>query len=74
MNIRARRVNAINSVTVQLVARAAPELQKKAAEVFPHARAMLPKAVAAGVRIACENCDMGGWWHDVRWNVAYSPK
>jgi len=35
------------------VARAAPELQKKAAEVFPHARAMLPKAVAAGVRIAC---------------------
>ncbi|CAO5191988.1 Amidohydrolase family protein [Frankia sp. AiPs1] len=35
------------------IARAAPELQKKAAAVFPQARAMLPKAIAAGVRIAC---------------------
>jgi imidazolonepropionase-like amidohydrolase len=35
------------------IARAAPELQKKAADVFPKARAMLPKAIAAGVRIAC---------------------
>jgi sugar phosphate isomerase/epimerase len=26
-----------------------------------------------GVRIALENCDMGGWWHDVRWNIAHSP-
>jgi imidazolonepropionase-like amidohydrolase len=35
------------------IERAAPELQKKAAEVFPQARAMLPKAIAAGVKIAC---------------------
>jgi len=35
------------------VDRAAPELQAKAAVVFPQARAMLPKAIAAGVRIAC---------------------
>jgi imidazolonepropionase-like amidohydrolase len=35
------------------VDRAAPELQKKAAEVFPRAQAMLPKAIAAGVKIAC---------------------
>ncbi|UGQ12568.1 amidohydrolase family protein [Yinghuangia sp. ASG 101] len=35
------------------IARAAPELRKKAAEVFPRAKAMLPRAVAAGVRIAC---------------------
>ncbi|WP_018505872.1 metal-dependent hydrolase family protein [Parafrankia discariae] len=35
------------------VARAAPELRRKAAVVFPQARAMLPKAIAAGVRIAC---------------------
>ncbi len=35
------------------VSRAAPELQAKAAEVFPRARAMLGKAIAAGVRIAC---------------------
>jgi imidazolonepropionase-like amidohydrolase len=35
------------------VDRVAPELRKKAAEVFPRAKEMLPKAVAAGVRIAC---------------------
>jgi imidazolonepropionase-like amidohydrolase len=35
------------------IERAAPELQKKAAEVFPKAKAMLPKAIAAGVKIAC---------------------
>ena len=33
--------------------RIAPELRKKAEEVFPRAQAMLPKAIAAGVRIAC---------------------
>jgi imidazolonepropionase-like amidohydrolase len=31
----------------------APELQAKAAEVFARARAMLGKAIAAGVKIAC---------------------
>ena len=35
------------------VDRIAPELRKKAEEVFPQAQAMLPKAIAAGVRIAC---------------------
>jgi imidazolonepropionase-like amidohydrolase len=35
------------------VSRAAPELRKKAEEVFPRARAMLGKAIAAGVKIAC---------------------
>ncbi len=35
------------------VSRAAPELQAKAAEVFPRAREMLGRAIAAGVRIAC---------------------
>ena len=35
------------------VDRIAPELRKKAEEVFPRAQAMLPKAIAAGVRIAC---------------------
>jgi imidazolonepropionase-like amidohydrolase len=34
------------------IERAAPELQKKAAVVFPQARAMLPRAIAAGVKIA----------------------
>ena len=26
-----------------------------------------------GVRIALENCDMGGWWHAPKWNIAHSP-
>ncbi|MHA3020333.1 amidohydrolase family protein [Mycobacterium sp. BMJ-28] len=33
--------------------RIAPELRKKALEVFPRAKSMLPKAIAAGVKIAC---------------------
>src|SRR3954451_3779868 len=33
--------------------RIAPELRKKTLEVLPRAKAMLPKAIAAGVRIAC---------------------
>src|SRR6516162_11649675 len=32
------------------VSRAAPELQAKAAEIFPRARAMLTKAIQAGVK------------------------
>ncbi|GAB90668.1 metal-dependent hydrolase family protein [Gordonia rhizosphera] len=35
------------------VDRIAPELRRKAEEVFPRAKSMLPKAIAAGVRIAC---------------------
>jgi imidazolonepropionase-like amidohydrolase len=35
------------------VDRIAPELRKKAAEVFPRAQAMLPRAIKAGVKIAC---------------------
>jgi imidazolonepropionase-like amidohydrolase len=35
------------------ISRAAPDLQAKAAEVFPQARQMLGKAISAGVKIAC---------------------
>lgn len=35
------------------ISKAAPELQAKAAEVFPKARQMLGKAIKAGVKIAC---------------------
>lgn len=35
------------------ISQAAPELKAKAAEVFPKARQMLGKAIAAGVKIAC---------------------
>jgi imidazolonepropionase-like amidohydrolase len=35
------------------MSRAAPEFLAKAAEVFPHARQMLGKAISAGIKIAC---------------------
>jgi imidazolonepropionase-like amidohydrolase len=35
------------------LSRAAPELKAKAAEVFPRAKTVLPRAVAAGVKICC---------------------
>src|SRR5213079_350904 len=35
------------------VSHAAPELQAKAAEVFPRARATISKAIERGVRVAC---------------------
>jgi imidazolonepropionase-like amidohydrolase len=35
------------------IERAAPELRKKAAEVFPIAKSVLAKAVEAGVKVAC---------------------
>lgn len=31
------------------------------------------RAEDKGVRIAFENCEMGGYWHDVRWNIAHAP-
>ena len=34
---------------------------------------LVKRAADQGVRIAFENCDMGGWWHDVRWNIAHAP-
>ena len=34
---------------------------------------LVKRAKDKGVRIAFENCNMDGWWHDVRWNIAHSP-
>ena len=31
------------------------------------------RAEAKGVKIAFENCEMGGWWHSAKWNVAHAP-
>jgi len=31
-------------------------------------------AADSGVRIAFENCDMGGTWEAPRWNIAHSPR
>ena len=32
------------------------------------------RAEDRGVRIAFENCDMGGWWHAPKYNIAHSPR
>lgn len=42
--------------------KAAPELQKKAAEVFPRAKATISRAIKAGVKIAC-GTDAPAVWH-----------
>lgn len=31
------------------------------------------RAEDQGVRIAFENCDMGGWWQAPQWNIAHAP-
>lgn len=31
------------------------------------------RAKDKGVKLAFENCDMGGWWHSAQWNMAHSP-
>ena len=31
------------------------------------------RAKDQNVKIAWENCDMGGWWHSTAWNIAHSP-
>ena len=31
------------------------------------------RAADKGVRIAFENCEMGGWWHSARYNIVHSP-
>lgn len=34
---------------------------------------LVKRAEDKGVKIGFENCDMGGWWHAAKWNVAHSP-
>lgn len=47
------------------------ESMPKFAEVF----GKLAKVAAdCGVKIAFENCDMGGTWHRPAWNIAHAPK
>ena len=44
-----------------------PQLKKVWAE-------LAKRAADRGVRIAFENCDMGGTWRDARWNIAHAPQ
>ena len=47
------------------------ENMPKFREVWGH---LAQVAADAGVRIAFENCDMGGTWERPRWNIAHSPR
>jgi sugar phosphate isomerase/epimerase len=51
--------------------RPVPESMAKFKEVFGH---LAKVAEDEGVRIAFENCDMGGTWEAPRWNIAHSPR
>lgn len=48
-----------------------PESMPKFKEVFGHLASV---AEGEGVRIAFENCDMGGSWDSPRWNIAHAPR
>lgn len=50
--------------------RTLPESMTRFKEVWSD---LARRAEDRGVKVAFENCDMGGWWHDVRWNIAHSP-
>lgn len=47
------------------------ESMGKFKEVFGH---LVKVAEDEGVKIAFENCDMGGTWELPKWNIAHSPK
>ncbi len=48
-----------------------PESMPKFKEVFGH---LAEVADGEGVKIAFENCDMGGSWERPRWNIAHAPR
>lgn len=48
-----------------------PESMPKFKEVFGHLASV---AEGEGVKIAFENCDMGGSWDCPRWNIAHAPR
>ena len=51
--------------------RPVPDSMPRFKEVFGHLAAV---AAGEGVRIAFENCDMGGTWEQPRWNIAHAPR
>ena len=47
-----------------------PESLPRFTEVWSE---LAKRAEDRGVKIAFENCDMDGWWHAPKWNIAHSP-
>ncbi len=48
-----------------------PDAMPKYKEVWSD---LSKKAEDNGVRVAWENCDMGGTWESAKWNIAHSPR
>jgi len=60
----------VNGFTGRLTGRPIDESIPKFKEVFGE---LARRAEANGVRIAFENCDMGGTWETGDWNIAHNP-
>jgi sugar phosphate isomerase/epimerase len=62
--------NIVTGFTGRVIDKPVPESMKRFGEVFgPLAR----RAKDQGVRLAFENCEMGGDWHRGDWNIAHNP-
>src|SRR3954453_8001576 len=73
-----RLVDAARSFNCDIVCSFAGAIDgKPLEESLPAARAywgeVIRRAEDKGVRIAWENCDMGGTWKSVAWNIAHNP-
>lgn len=62
--------NIVAGFAGRVVDKPVPDSMNRFAEVFgPLAK----QAADQGVRLAFENCDMGGNWHRGNWNIAHNP-
>jgi sugar phosphate isomerase/epimerase len=62
--------NIVAGFTGRIVDKPIPESMKRFAEVFSP---LAKRAADKGVRLAFENCEMGGDWHRGDWNIAHNP-
>ncbi len=62
--------NIVAGFTGRVVDKPVPESIKRFAEVFAP---LAKQAADKGVRLAFENCEMGGDWHRGDWNIAHNP-
>ena len=70
-NARLFGCNVVCGFAGALEDRPLPESMPKFKEVFGHLASV---AEGEGVKIAFENCDMGGTWESPRWNIAHAPR
>ncbi|MBI5705840.1 MAG: sugar phosphate isomerase/epimerase [Armatimonadetes bacterium] len=64
------KCNVVNGFAGALEDRPVDQSMPKFKEVFGH---LAKVAADEGVKIAFENCDMGGTWDTPKWNIAHAP-